>query len=175
MRRFLMEGKDAIFGVPVGTLIYGGGKRVLRSFSDFDLSAEPYMKQEENRIFYFGDMDYEGIGIYENLAEEFPRIEPFVPGYEAMLDRADRLDKYKTEAKEWPVDTGQRGISGRPVRRLPETKEQQNKNLTGRFFSCFREETVRQMEQILEEGRYIPQEILNIQDFQGGRRNSNAV
>ena len=71
-----------IFSMEVGTLIYGAGKGILRSFQDFDLCAEPYMTYSENTIFYFGDLDYEGIGIYENLAETISgtdgKYKPFI-------------------------------------------------------------------------------------------------
>ena len=133
-----------IFNVEIGTLIYGAGKGILRSFEDFDLCAEPYMKYPENTIFYFGDLDYEGIGIYENLAERFKdrwEIKPFIPAYEAMLKKAEK------------------------VKMLPETKENQNRNISRQFFSCFDESTVRKMQEILEADKYIPQEILNTADF----------
>lgn len=50
------------------------------------------MKHPKNTIYYFGDLDYEGIGIYENLAEKFRsrwKIIPFVPAYQAMLGKAE--------------------------------------------------------------------------------------
>lgn len=89
MRNYLLNGHTEIFGAEIGTLIYGAGKGIIRSFQDFDLCAEPYMKHPENTIYYFGDLDYEGIGIYENLAEKFRsrwKIIPFVPAYQAMLE-----------------------------------------------------------------------------------------
>lgn len=144
MRRHLLEGNDKIFGVRMGTLIYGGGKRIQRSFKDFEFCVEPYMKEDGNKIYYFGDLDYEGIGIYEGLAEMFAgrwKIEPFCPAYEAMLKKAFLADK------------------------LPETKEQQNRNIEDVFFAFFTREQVRQMKRILERDEYVPQEILNITDF----------
>lgn len=144
MRRHLLEGNDRILGVETGTLIYGAGKAVMKSFRDFDLCVEPYMKADENKIYYFGDLDYEGIGIYESLAKMFDgrwRITPFLPGYEAMLRKAEQI-------------TG-----------LPDTKEQQNRRNCGLFFSYFNEYHVQNMEKILKSGKYIPQEILNITDF----------
>ena len=48
---------------------------------------------------------------------------------------------------------------------LPETKEKQNRNISQAFFSYFEEEQVQRMQGILEAGKYIPQEILNITDF----------
>jgi len=43
------------------------------------------------------------------------------------------------------------------------TKEGQNRNEKGVFFSYFKEAS--QMRKILEEGRYIPQEIVTMRDF----------
>lgn len=144
MRRFLLEGGKRLFGVEVGTLIYGGGKGIWRSFEEFSLQAEPYMREAGNRILYFGDLDCEGIVIYENLARLFEsqwEIRPFVPAYEAMLSK------------------------GRAVPALPLMKEGQNRKMSGRFFSFFLEETRKEAQALLSGGRYIPQEILNISDL----------
>ena len=35
MRRHLLEGKDTILGMKIGTLLYGAGKGILKSFQDF--------------------------------------------------------------------------------------------------------------------------------------------
>lgn len=144
MRRHLLNGQASIFGVPISTLIYGAGKGILRSFQDFDLCVEPYMTDERNQIWYFGDLDYEGIGIWENLAEmcrPCRDIRPFAPAYEAMLRKAKRTQT------------------------LPKTKEQQNRNIKDSFFQYFPDDISKKMKQILEDGTYIPQEILNIADF----------
>ena len=71
MRRHLMTGAERIFGTETGTLVYGAGKGILRSYEDFRFCVEPHIRDERNRILYFGDLDYEGIGIYERLAELF--------------------------------------------------------------------------------------------------------
>lgn len=144
MRRHLLEGNEEILGIKIDTLIYGAGKGIFRSFEDFDLCVEPYMQAEGNQIFYFGDLDYEGIGIYENLAELFNeewKIIPFMAGYEKLLDKAVKA------------------VS------IPETKERQNRNIKNIFFSYFSTERIKQMKEILGKGRYVPQEILNISDF----------
>ena len=144
MRNYLLNGHTEIFGAEIGTLIYGAGKGIIRSFQDFDLCAEPYMKHPKNTIYYFGDLDYEGIGIYENLAEKFRsrwKIIPFVPAYQAMLGKVEQIIE------------------------LPETKEHQNRNISTQFFSCFDEIMVKKMEAVLDKDRYIPQEILNTADF----------
>ena len=144
MRRHLLAGNDRILGMEIGTLIYGAGKRILRSFEDFRLCAEPYMTDAGNTIYYFGDLDYEGIGIYENLAETFRMqwaIHPFVPAYQFMLSKAEHVAK------------------------LPDTKEKQNRNIADHFFSYFSDIQIDQIKEILGREEYIPQEILNISDF----------
>lgn len=144
MRRFLLDGNEKIFGEEIGTLIYGGGKRIIKSFQDFEISVEPYMRSEDNQIYYFGDLDYEGIGIYESLIQQCRepwKPVPFTGAYERMLKKADAAEK------------------------LPKTKEQQNRNLSGVFYSHFSRDTAERMQEILTAEQYIPQEILNHFDF----------
>ena len=144
MRKFLLEGNREIFGEEIGTLIYGAGKRVVSSFREFGISAEPYMKDTGKELLYFGDLDYEGILIYESLAAAFSdsgEIRPFIPAYLAMLDKGER------------------------AMTLPLTKEHQNQNHSGSFFSCFDGHTVSRIKAVLESSRYIPQEILNTEDY----------
>ena len=71
----------------IGTLIYGGGKGVTKSFRDFSMSVEPYLLHPKNQFYYFGDLDYEGIQIYHSLAEIIT-VHPFIPGYQRMLTKA---------------------------------------------------------------------------------------
>ena len=144
MRRYLLEGNEEILGEKISTLIYGAGKRVVSSFREFEISAEPYMRQDGNTFLYFGDLDYEGIGIYESLAEVFHgrrKVIPFTAAYLAMLSK------------------------GLQAETLPATREHQNRNLSGLFFACFDGDTVQRMKNVLESGRYIPQEILNTGDY----------
>lgn len=137
MRKFLIEGHSHLLGFPICTLIYGGGKKGIKGFQHFEASVEPYLLHEENRFYYFGDLDYEGILIFESLCAHF-NCEPFVSAYEAMLKKSVNLQ-------------------------LPQTKEKQNRNISNRFFSYF--DDVSQMMAILESECYIPQEILTMEDF----------
>ena len=146
IRRNLLAGKNKILGITIGTVIYGAGKGILRSFQDFTLCCEPYMKNEANRLLYFGDLDYEGIMIYEKLADnflDFCIIEPFVPGYHEMLHKA----------------------ALRGQERLPHMKEKQNHNIGMKFLEYFSVQDRQYINGILAENRYIPQEILNGEDF----------
>ncbi len=144
MRRHLLEGHTKILGGTIGTLIYGGGKRIFRSFGDFELCVEPYMTDAQNTLLYFGDLDYEGIGIWEHFSKLFKErweIRPFLGAYEAMHQKA----------------------AGKEA--LPKMKEQQSRNISPFFFSYFSEDTIQKMQKILRDGTYVPQEILNITDF----------
>lgn len=146
MRRRLMFSSNEIMGIEIGTLIYGAGKSVFRSFKDFNLCVEPHMKDKSNSLYYFGDMDYEGILIYEKFAEAFKNdgeIVPFCPAYKRMIELA----------------------LGIGIEQLPGMKEAQNSNISGSFFRYFSEDLAKIMQEILEVGKYIPQEILSEKDF----------
>ena len=146
IRRHLLSGRTTLFGTEISTVIYGAGKGILRSFEDFGFCVEPHINDASNRILYFGDLDYEGIGIYERLHDLFASahaIDPFVQAYEYMTEKA-----------------AYRGLDG-----LPRMSERQNQALTGTFFSYFSREWEEEVCRMLQAGRYIPQEIINVTDF----------
>lgn len=159
MRRYLIENNNqTLFGEQIQTLVYGAGKGILRSIDDFCFCVEPYMNDKHNHYLYFGDLDYEGIGIYERLAELFKqehKIIPFVPAYEKMLQK---IATYGSMHQEDMDHTSANHF-------LPDTKEGQNRNISEMFFSFFKALAKEQMLDILEAEKYIPQEILNITDF----------
>ncbi len=149
MRRFLLNGREQIFGETIGTVIYGAGKGILRSYEDFRFCVEPHINDSRNRILYFGDLDYEGIGIYERLERLFyadHKLEPFTGAYETMMQKAEAFG----------------------MDELPESSVNQNQNLSGVFFSYFSREMQDKMNRILLAGTYIPQEIVSITDFDKG-------
>ena len=154
MRRYLIEkGNDtsipSIFGYQIHTLVYGAGKGILRSIEDFKFCVEPYMNDSSNQYLYFGDLDYEGIGIYEQLSVLFEKeheIVPFTVAYEKMIQKAEQTNQGNLEF-------------------LPDTKEGQNRNISKRFYNYFDKTTVGKMKRILQNEKYIPQECLNITDF----------
>lgn len=145
MRRHLIGSGKNIFGEDISTLIYGGGKNINKTFNDYKISVEDYISDSRNKILYFGDLDYEGIIIYEGLYKLFGReynMIPFISGYKKMIDKA----------KEESIS-------------LPKTKEGQNKNISEIFLREFNEEYRTQIEEILKAGLYIPQEIVSIIDL----------
>lgn len=156
MRKHLLNQNKTILHEEIGTLIYGGGKAIYRSVEDFGLCVEPYVNCPENTYLYFGDLDYEGILIYETLQQmvgEEKKIHPFVAAYERMLVKGGRLKN--------PVDGRIRTIGFE----LPEMKAGQNQNCGEIFFNYFCEEVKIAMKKMLQENRYLPQEILQETDF----------
>ena len=146
MRRHLMAGNRTILGVEIGSLIYGKGKAIFASFKDFSFCVEPYMTYGGNRMLYFGDIDYEGILIYESLAQAFEeelQITPFVNGYRAMLRKAEGQD-------------------------LQQMKLGQNNNIGTKFLDAFTQEERICIKTLLDKNEYIPQEILVSIDFEEG-------
>ncbi|MGL4623563.1 MAG: Wadjet anti-phage system protein JetD domain-containing protein, partial [Culicoidibacterales bacterium] len=139
LRQHLSEGKATIFGEAFGTIIYGGGKRVIKEFRHFEQSVETYLTASDNQFYYFGDLDYEGIVIFESLAAHFP-CRPFVDAYEKMLMKAQGIQ-------------------------LPKTKPGQNRNITELFFDFFPDAIKTECYQILQADDYIPQEIVTKNDF----------
>lgn len=179
MRQLLLEGRPSILGQEIGTLVYGGGKRILSCFKDFQLSAEPYLLHPENRFIYFGDLDYEGILIYEQLVQIFRSssvLKPFVTAYTVMLDKALGVKcaaGSQTAGEEVPEQKGLDQEAHRQRKRameaalekLPLTKDKQNRQIGTRFLASFTDRERALMQAVLQAGRYIPQECLNRQDF----------
>lgn len=133
---------NCIRGIHFDSLIYGEGKKICRkldSLTEFDKS---YFKGTKTNYYYFGDLDYEGIGIVHDLIQTNPmlQIELMTPLYIAMLEASNNIP-------------------------LPVTKEKQNKKAVEWFVSLFDAEYQCIIKSILECGSYIPQEILNNEDF----------
>lgn len=146
MRRHLIHQKDTLLGLKIGTLIYGGGKSIYKSFDDFINCVEPYFSHKQNKVYYFGDLDYEGILIYEHLQKQYENqteIILFTKAYEKMLEKAKVIG----------------------YEELPDTKEGQNKNAGEEFYQNFSPVIQEEIKKVLESGKYIPQEILNESDY----------
>jgi len=147
IRKHLMESdNNNIFGQKISTVIYGSGKKIYKSFSDFKLWGEPYFFNIKNIFFYFGDLDYEGIIIYERIYENFKEkleIKLFKEAYMYMVD------KYILN-----------NLS------LPKTKEMQNRNIREIFLDNFDDKYKKIILDILISGKYIPQEIISINDME---------
>jgi len=142
LRSRLSPCRNCIAGIHFDSLIYGEGKKISRkndSLTEFDAG---FFKNAETNYYYFGDLDYEGVGIVYDLIRTNPmlQIQLMKPLYIAMLKASENIP-------------------------LPVTKEKQNKKAAGWFISLFGQEHQSIIIDILENGKYIPQEILNNGDF----------
>ncbi len=129
-----------------GILIYGDGKKIIRNLADLEETDAGYLQGSLDRIYYLGDLDYEGILIYESLCRKYPNltIRLCTDGYLKMLDKAEQAR----------IDL------------MPFTKDGQYEQEGSLFFSQFLEDQVQRMKTILEAKRYIPQEILLRDDYE---------
>lgn len=142
IRHLLMSGQETICQMPVSTVVYGGGMRIVSSFHDLLEFGPPEVQASLDQIYYWGDLDWDGLGIYEALCARWPEqnFHLFKNGYLAMLERAGKTDQ------------------------LPVMKEGQKKKDYASFFSSFSAQQAEQMLSILRDDRYIPQEILSVSD-----------
>lgn len=125
-------------GVNFDLLIYGEGRKIVGSFG---FSQEiPDLVPETMRVYYFGDLDPEGLDIFGSLVAAFPQvsIEPLVYAYQALI----RL--YGQEA---------------PLRREKEQKLRAEHEET--FLSYFTPELRQEIQAIIHSKHYLPQEGLS--------------
>lgn len=142
IRRYISQ-TGSILGKEFDTVIYGAGKGIWSTFADYVNQAEEYFGAD-NRLYYFGDLDYEGILIYEHLVKGNQiQIALFKTAYEKMIEKAQSAG----------------------IENLPDTKQGQNTGIENVFMDSFCEKTQSEIWNILKSGKYIPQEILNEHDW----------
>jgi len=146
----IIENKDTFWtlqravtdGVLAGIhlVIYGEGKAILKKFEYIEtVGGVP-----EDRYLYFGDIDMEGISIYNQLCARYPEygIRPATALYAFILRKA--------------------GSDGaRPLRRP------QRAGSLSPFIDYFDAKTGDTVRRIITEKQYLPQEVLNATDLPG--------
>ncbi len=144
LRRIMASGLNTIAGVRFDSLIYGEGKKITRKKDSLTEFSYSFYGDSPICYYYFGDLDYEGICIAQDLIKANPllRIEVFKPLYIAMLEETGKLDLP-----------------------LPYTKENQNRRSVDWFIELFEKARQDRIMDILQSGSYIPQEILNRQNL----------
>ena len=118
------------------TVIYGEGKKILKSFSfinELNINGK-------YQIQYFGDIDFEGINIYEALKEKYKKYEisAYKIGYEAMLKIENEPQKIRTA-------------------------QTINIEKINEFLKEFSPEYQEKLTKIFESKKYIPQEVFNFE------------
>lgn len=124
-------------------LLYGEGKKII-SRNNRLKEYDQLLKGSTNTYYYFGDLDYEGIEIYQTL----------------LFNNKDLSINLCTELYSWMVQEAKKYI-------LPKTKSGQRKVDIHEFLKDFDEVESEDIKNILNNGLYIPQEILNKPLFKG--------
>lgn len=138
---FIVENKTTFDGLlselihtPFTTLIYGQGYKITKTIEHF---SRQLPLSGEHTIYYFGDIDWEGIKIWHLLNEKI-RVIPAIPFYEAALAK-----------------------QAIPLKKKQKPNEEANRA----FFIKFHEKTATNMLAILKNNEYLPQEVLSSQEL----------
>lgn len=135
LKKYLRENPSNIYGIDIALLIYGEGKKIISSI-DY-LQHQDFSFLDNPKIYYWGDIDFEGINIFYLLSEEI-ELKLLTSAYMDMLNKVKDIDNLK------------------------EMKEKQNKTKDlEKFLINFSSEYSSKINEILIKNRYIPQEIIN--------------
>ena len=115
-------------------IIYGEGKKILKSFS----FIEEFKIDSKDNIYYFGDIDFEGINIYVSLKEKYSKynISAYTKGYETILDIEKTPEKVRKN-------------------------ENINQDRIEKFINEFDKKYKDKLIEIFNNKKYIPQEVFN--------------
>lgn len=143
-----LESRHTLFSTPIDSIVYGSGNKVTALGSHFSEALPAYLRCPANRFLYLGDLDDEGIAIFDALRRGLAgtvSIRPFREGYTAMARKA-------------------RAMRGRGLR-MPRMKERQRSGNIDDFLAVLPDDACDEVRRTLAEGRYIPQEILSDDDY----------
>ena len=118
-------------------LLYGEGKKIISRNNRLQ-EYDQLLNGSTNSYYYFGDLDYEGIEIYQTL----------------LANNQDLSIKLCYELYSIMLEEAKKYI-------LPKTKAGQKKVDIHEFLKNFEEAEIKEIFHILDKGFYVPQEILN--------------
>jgi hypothetical protein len=127
---------DMLLTTPFTSLIYGGGWKIAANIHN--LPKQLNLPDSEHIIFYFGDLDPEGISIWWATNKKI-KVQPAVAFYQVLLTK--------------------RAEYGKETQRL-------DQRALDRFLAYFQESEKQQLQNLLTEGRYYPQEALSADELQ---------
>ncbi|MFA4850155.1 MAG: Wadjet anti-phage system protein JetD domain-containing protein [Methanoregula sp.] len=117
-------------------VIYGEGYAIKQKFAYFNMIGGT----TSDRYFYFGDLDQEGINIFNSLRKQFPHydIKPAVRFYSYMIKKAGPA-------------------RAQPIRKL----QKRGDSSLSPFIDFFESDEKELINKIVNERKYLPQEIFN--------------
>lgn len=125
------------------SLIYGCGKKIVKSIEQFEYQLPLQMKKHQ--FFYFGDLDYEGIFIWHLLSQKIPVL-PALPFYEACFNKPYAIGKQN---------------------------QRPNQEALTAFLACLKKENQEKLLDMFNHGGYYPQEIIKTNELQQIWRNTS--
>ncbi len=135
LKKLLMEENKTVLGLDVGLLIYGEGKKIVSSIEY--LNHKDFSFLNSPTIYYWGDIDFEGINIMFSLAKKV-NLKLFINAYSKMLREIKDINKLGNMSDE-----------------QVKTKDLEL------FLSLFSQSDKNKITEIFKNNRYVPQEILN--------------
>lgn len=118
------------------SLVYGAGWKVVANIHS--LSSQLGLKDDLHKIYYFGDIDAEGISIWNSLYEKH-KVELAIPFYKTLLEKEYSIGK--------------------------ET-QQKNKDAIRRFKNSFSNREVCIIDELIDKKAYLPQEGLKKEELE---------
>ncbi len=122
-------------------ILYGEGRKITRQSGRLEEYKDDMFAGDDIEFYYFGDLDNEGISIFQDLvkANKNISIKPFITAYELMIKLSHDCH-------------------------LPGTKDKRVvKSGVCTFITYLSLESQKKLTEILVNGEYIPQEIINYQ------------
>ncbi|GAB6155793.1 hypothetical protein JCM17380_45440 [Desulfosporosinus burensis] len=165
LRKLMQDtGKNFLAGTVLQVLLYGEGNKITKPGALEEYKAAMLGGEgQATRFLYFGDLDWEGIRLFFRTREANPSLElkPFAALYSLMLELAAK----HAERQALPKSPDQRGVTGSLSEFLAALELAQGDNPLSTSTSTSMSMSLAGgfLKDLLAEGKYIPQEIINYQ------------
>lgn len=147
------EKKSMIYGIDFNAVIYGEGNKITRknALNDYQSYILENKKVQSIVFYYFGDLDFEGIDIFQRAVSENPdcKIILFTAMYEKMIELSENISLRES---------------------MTFRKKDIDIEMFLKFFSHYYREKILK---ILSSDKYIPQEIINYNIFRNDLGEAN--
>lgn len=142
LRKVMTEcNNNMLLGRDYHAILYGEGRKITRAVGRLEEYNKEMLAGSKNQYYYFGDLDFEGISIFMDLANGNKSINVRLCSelYEVMLSESNKIE-------------------------LPESRDKRVNDVDiNTFVSYLSPEGNLKARSILDKGRYVPQEIINYQ------------
>lgn len=125
------------------SIIYGEGKKILKSFDEIGQHQKPWFNEPSNRYYYFGDMDDEGSWIFQRL-QSIALTKGF--GLELWKEAYKEMYQLAESSQKWRHFKDQKSLEEEKIKEI---------------YSFLKLDEVNQIIQKFHKNLYIPQEITN--------------